>query len=92
MTSADEAVADLVQGAIAQVEQHRQLVERLTALANLAASCISTHDVGQKLLAELGDENKVKNVLQRNSDLLNKAFTDWYIAARIAAHEGRKLK
>lgn len=92
MTSADEAVADLVQDAIAHVEYHRQLVELLTALANLAASCISAHDVGLKLFAELGDEGKVKEVLQRNSDQLNKAFTDWYMAARIAAHEGRKPK
>ncbi len=92
MTKASEAVADLVQDSIAHAEQHLRLVKRLTLLADLASTSISTHDVGKKLLDELGDEAKVKKFLQQQGDELNKAFINWYMAARIAAHEGRKLK
>ena len=90
MISVDEAVADLIQDSIAHVEQHKDLVRKLNALAQLAAGAVSAHDVGLALLAELGDETNVKTVLQRQGDLLNKMFNNWYIAARIAANEGRK--
>lgn len=92
MTSVDEAIAELFQDSAAQVVTHQQLTQRLSALAELASRCISPHDVGIALLTEIGDEEKVKVFLQRQSEYLNNAFTNWYAAARLAANEGRNLK
>ena len=92
MTDCLEAVADLCQDCIAQVEQHRRLVQQLTSLAQLAAMGVGPQDIGQVLLAELGDETQVKDILQRQLDFLCKTFNQWHAAARLAANEGRLLK